>query len=165
MKLPDKGNMRLASIALLKIGYLLGFEKYGHIFLFNQNFDKIREQILNPEKEIITEPFWINYEFPEMYLGVNILNKPTELNCFLNTFVLKTKSRNGQISIAFPSYNKEDSEIYERIKKVLYSSKEGTADMEITTMEPFLDLRDGTKVFSSALIWENRRKSSAQYGV
>jgi hypothetical protein len=95
MNLPDKGNMRIASIALLKIGYLLGFEKYGHIFLFNQNFDIIREQILNPEKEIITEPFWINFEFPEIYLGVNILNKPVELNCFLNTFILKTKSNNA----------------------------------------------------------------------
>jgi hypothetical protein len=165
MKLPDKGNMRLASIALLKVGYLLGFEKYGHIFLFNQNLDKIREQILNPEKEIITDPFWVNYEFPEMYLGVNILNKPTELNCFLNTFLLKTKSRNGQISIAFPGYNKEDSKIYERIKKILCSKKEGTVDMEITTMEPFLDLRDEKKVFSSALIWENRKKASAQHRI
>lgn len=165
MELPDKGNMRLASIALLKIGYLLGFEKYGHIFLFNQNFDIIREQILNPEKEIITEPFWINYEFPEMYIGVNILNKPTELNCFLSTFVLKTKSRNAQISIAFPGYEKEDSAIYEQIKKILHSNKVGKVDMEITTMEPFLDLRDESKVFSSALIWENRKKANAQHRI
>lgn len=158
MKIPDKGNMRLASIALLKIGYLLGFEKYGHIFLFNQNLDIVREQILNPEKEIITDPFWVNYEFPEMYVGVNTINKPKELMCFLNTFVLKTKSREAQISIAFPGYNKEDAEIYKNIKKILCSSEGGTADMEITTFEPFLDLKDENRVFSSSIIWDNKKK-------
>ncbi len=157
MKAPDKGDMRLASIALLKIGYLLGFEKYGHIFLFNQNLDKVREQILNPEMDIITDPFWINYEFPEMYVGVNIITKPLELNCFLNTFILKTKSRNTQISIALPGYNKEDSIIYENIKKILCSSKNGTANLEITTLDPFLDLKDEERVFSSALFWENKK--------
>ncbi|AUC76070.1 HNH endonuclease [Olleya sp. Bg11-27] len=162
LKIPDNGNMRLASIALLKIGYLLGFEKYGHIFLFNQNLDKIREQILNPEKNLITDPFWINFEFPEMYLGVNIINKPSELLCFLNTFVLKTKSRNAQISIAFPGYNKEDAIIYENINKTLCSNKGGELDMEITTMEPFLDLKDESKVFCSALIWDERKKDCAQ---
>jgi len=162
MKIPDKGNMKLASIALLKIGYLLGFEKYGHIFLFNQNFDKIREQILNPEKNIITEPFWINFEFPKMYIGVNTINKPSELICFLNTFILKTKSRDAQISIAFPGYNKEDARIYKNINKILGSSEGGTEDIEITTMEPFLDLKDESKVFSAAIIWENRKKASAQ---
>jgi len=157
MKLPDKGDMRLASIALLKIGYLLGFEKYGHIFLFNQNLDIVREQILNPEKDIITDPFWVNYEFPEMYIGVNTINKPKELICFLNTFVLKTKSRNAQISIAFPGYYKEDAEIYKNIKKILCSNKGGTADMEITTWEPFLDLKDENRVFSSAQIWDKKK--------
>jgi hypothetical protein len=162
MNLPDKGNMRIASIALLKIGYLLGYEKYGHVFLFNQNFDIIREQILNPEKEIITEPFWINYEFPEMYLGVNILNKPIELNCFLSTFTLQTNSMNTQISIALPGYNREDLKIYEQIKKILHPEKDGKVDIELTTMEPFLDLRDESKVFSSAIIWENRKKANTQ---
>ncbi len=160
MNLPDKGNMRLASIALLKIGYLMGFEKFGHIFLFNQNLDQIREQILNPEKEIIIDPFWINFEFPEMFVGVNIINKPTELNCFLNTFVLKTKSRNGQISIAFPGYNKEGLVIYKNIKKILCSDNDETVNLEITTLEPFLDLRDENRVFSSAYIWD--KKASTQ---
>ncbi|MEX0315690.1 MAG: HNH endonuclease [Allomuricauda sp.] len=159
MKIPDKGNMRLASIALLKIGYLLGFEKYGHIFLFNQNLDIVREQILNPEKEIITDPFWINYEFPEMYVGANTINKPKELICFLNTFVLKTKSREAQISIAFPGYNKEDAEIYKNIKKILCSNKGGTSDMEITTFDPFLDLKDENRVFSSAMIWDKKKSA------
>jgi len=159
--IPDKGNMRLASISLLKIGYLLGFEKYGHIFLFNKNNEKIREQILNPEKEILTEPFWINYEFPEMYVGVNIINEPKELICFLNTFNLKTKSRNVQISIAFPGYYEEDFKIYENIKKTLCSSEKGNVNMEITTLEPFLDLKDEDKIFSSALIWD-RKKAIAQ---
>lgn len=164
MKLPDKRNERLASIALLKIGYLLGFEKYGHIFLFNKNLDKIREQILNPEKEIITEPFWINHEFPKIYLGVNIINQPAELNCFLNTFELKTKSRIGQVSIAFPGYNEEDSNVYERIHETLCNEKETTVDMKITTMEPFVDLKDEKKVFSSVVIWEKLKKQAHNNG-
>lgn len=162
MNLPDNGNMRLASIALLKIGYLLGFERYGHIFLFNQNLDKVREQILNPDKEIINETFWINYEFPEMFIGVNIINKPSELICFLNTFVLKTKSRKLQISIAFPGYYEEDANIYKNIKEKLCSKKGGFEKMEITTLEPFLDLRDENRVFSAALIWDNKKASTQQ---
>lgn len=85
-KIPDKGNERLASIALLKIGYLLAFEKFGHIFLFNQNLDPIREQILNPKKNIINKPFCINHIFPDEYLGMNLMTKPTELNCFFKYF-------------------------------------------------------------------------------
>ena len=156
MPIPAKGNMRLASISLLKIGYLLGFEKYGHIFLFNKNIEKIRQQILNPEKEILTEPFWINFVFPEMYVGVNIVSKPTELACFLNIFNLKTKSRNLQVSIAFPGYNDEDFIIYENIRKFLCSNEKGSLNMEITTLEPLIDLKSEEKVFSSAIIWDKK---------
>lgn len=140
---PNKGDMRLASIALLKIGYLLAFEKFGHIFLFNKNLDIIRKQILNPDENIIKDPFWINYNFPENLLGMSIIEKPKKLNAFVSTFKLVTPSGSPQISIVLPKYGENDYEIYQNMRKEFLTD----IDIRITTLEPFLDLKDINKVF------------------
>lgn len=142
---PNRSDMRIASIALLKIGYLLAFEKFGHIFLFNKNLEIIRKQILSPNEKIITDPFWINNNFPEMYLGVSLIEKPKELKSFVSTFKLTTPSGTMQISIVFPKYGDDDKFIYQNIKKELCTEEEDK-EIRITTLEPYIDLTDENKV-------------------
>ena len=80
MQMPMRSDERCAEIALLKIAYLYAFEKFGYGFLINPNLYKIREQILNPDKNILPKVFWVNYDFPDDANGINIIKEPKELS-------------------------------------------------------------------------------------
>lgn len=129
-KKPNKRNERLASIGLLKIAYLIGFEKLGHAFLFGKNMEHIRNQIKNPEKEIISKPFWIHNNYIDDLLGVNVIIKPKELISFLIVFDLQTKSDNYRVGIAIPGYGENDIDIYKNIETIL-CQEEGNVNVEI----------------------------------
>ncbi|MGB3467748.1 MAG: hypothetical protein WBA74_20850, partial [Cyclobacteriaceae bacterium] len=77
--LPNNYIKRRSEIAALRIGYLYAFSILGYSFLLNSHLYKVREQILNPDKEILPKQFWINYEFPKEAEGVNIISSPNEL--------------------------------------------------------------------------------------
>lgn len=130
LKMPNKRNERLASIGLLKIAYLIGFEKLGHAFLFGKHMELIRSQIKNPEKEIINKPFWIHNNYDDDLLGVNVITKPKELKSFLIVFDLKTKSDIYRIGICIPGYGENDIDVYKNIETLLCQEK-GTINIEI----------------------------------
>jgi hypothetical protein len=127
---PKKANERLATISLLKIAYLMAFEKLGHLYLFNKNAEIVREQIKFPDKEIIKNPFWINYKFPDNILGVNIITKPKELRSILVVYDLKTKSDTYRIAICIPGFSEDDDKIYENINEKLCKG-EGFENVEV----------------------------------
>lgn len=56
--------------ALLKSGYLLFFEKFGYTILFEDCFDRVRKQLLNPEERIYPEGFWLTPPYPKEMSGV-----------------------------------------------------------------------------------------------
>lgn len=125
----EKSNKKRAEIALLRIAYLYAFSIFGNGFLINRNLYKIREQIQNPDKEILHPVFWINYKFPEEMIGVNIIKKPKELRCFLVVFNLKTKSSKRQFAICLPGPTEPGIEIYKNLDKFLCSGT-GFVDMD-----------------------------------
>lgn len=119
MHIKIASNERRAEIALLRIGYLLAFAKMGNGFLINGGLFKVREQILNPDKIILPNPFWLKYEFPKKMEGVNIVVKPRELQCFLVIFSVKTDSRSRQFAIALPGPSNPGIKVYDFIKNEL----------------------------------------------
>lgn len=54
-----KRNVDLANIALLKSAYLMAFQKLGYMYVLNPCTNKVREQILNPEQQLINAPYVI----------------------------------------------------------------------------------------------------------
>lgn len=56
--------------ALLKSGYLLAFEKFGGSMIFDECFDIVRQQLLNPEERVYPEKFWMTPPYPEEMEGV-----------------------------------------------------------------------------------------------
>src|SRR5262249_18801633 len=60
---------RKSTVALLRIGYLMMFRQFGYAYVLNPNLDQIREQLLSPEKEIISAP-----------VAVDIPEEPAHLN-------------------------------------------------------------------------------------
>ncbi|MGH2664843.1 HNH endonuclease [Flavobacterium sp.] len=129
-KKPNKRNERLASIGLLKIAYLIGFEKLGHAFVVGKHMELIRSQIKYPEKEIISKPFWIHNNYTDDLLGVNIITKPKELKSFLIVFDLQTKSDVYRIGICIPGYDENDINVYNNIETLLC---QGEGDLKVET--------------------------------
>lgn len=152
---PKKTNERLASISLLKIAYLLAYEKLGHLYLFNKNAEIIREQIKFPEKEIIKNPFWIHYKFPDNIVGVNVITKPRELRSIVVVFDLKTKSDNYRMSICLPGFSSGDENIYENINEKLCQGY-GFEKVEVNNyINSEYNIKDVEKTFRLIEFWEH----------
>jgi hypothetical protein len=116
-KKPSNSDERRGEVALLRIGYLLAFSILGNAFLINGGLIGVREQILNPDKDILPKVFWIKYDFPKELMGINIIKSPKELRCFLAIFNLKTNSKVRQFAIALPGPSTPGIKIYENIDK------------------------------------------------
>jgi hypothetical protein len=153
-KKPNKRNERLASIALLKIAYLIGYEKLGHAFLFGKHMELIRSQIKHPDKEIINKPFWIHNNYTDDLLGVNIITKPKELKSFLIVFDLQTKSDSYRIGICIPGYNEKDIDVYSNIETILCQG-EGEVTIETNRyLDKEFKIKDKNNSLLPIVFWE-----------
>lgn len=119
IKFPVNSNERRSEVALLRIGYLLAYSIFGSAFLINGALYKVREQILNPDKDVLPKVFWIRYDFPNEMLGMNIIKSPKELMCFVAIFNLSTESKVRQFAVALPGPSAPGIKIYENIEKIL----------------------------------------------
>ncbi len=64
---------RKVQIALLKVGYLLTFEKFGYAFLLDSNYDRIRAQLRLPDQELYPLNFWVHESYLAQFYGVHLL--------------------------------------------------------------------------------------------
>ena len=153
IQLPIKSNERFAEIALLKIAYLYAFQKFGYGFIINPYLTKVREQILNPEKEILPKVFWIKYEFPEELVGLNIINKPKDLFCYLIIFYVETKSQKKQFAIALPGFSEPYLELYANIESIL-CGEESITEINIEHIKDREYSKEENFSFASQLFWK-----------
>lgn len=119
MKFKETSNQRRAEVALLRIAYLLAYSTLGNGFLINGGLYKVREQILNPDKEILPKVFWLKFPFPKECEGINIVTLPKELQCFLVVFNLKTASQTRQFAIVLPGHSMPSIKVYDFISNEL----------------------------------------------
>ncbi|MBL7862271.1 MAG: hypothetical protein JNJ65_13995 [Cyclobacteriaceae bacterium] len=85
---PDK---RIVLISHLRIAYLLAFSRLGYAYILSNGLEKIRHQILDPNKILLPEfgsinP--INYEFKRE--GIYLVTTPKELKSLLVVFKMRT---------------------------------------------------------------------------
>lgn len=156
IEMQRNSNERKAEIALLRIGYLLAFSIFGYGFLINSGLYKVREQIKNPDKEILPKVFWLPFEFPIENEGINIVTLPKELRCFLVVFRLKTKSKSRQFSIVLPGPSDPGIKVYDYILNNVCVGDgsnflNGTTEHFSTT--DFLKFKKNA--FASYLLWED----------
>jgi len=151
---PEPLNENILKISLLKIAYLKAFEKLGYIFLFSKNMQIVREQLDNPEKEIIKPPFWFNYDFPDDKLGINIITKPRELRAFLIIFDLKTSSDKYRFAIVLPGLGENDEKIYDILPDRLTTGK-GFLNCELNNYINFnYDIKKTEETFKLVRFWD-----------
>jgi hypothetical protein len=119
MSFKETSKERRAEIALLRIAYLYAYAILGNGFLINGGLYKVREQILNPDKEILPKVFWLKVPFPKESEGINIITLPKELQSFLVIFNLKTSSQERQFAIILPGPSSPSIKVYDFISKEL----------------------------------------------
>lgn len=150
---------RRAEVALLRIAYLIAFSTFGNGFLINGNLFKVREQIQNPIKDILPKVFWIKYDFPKEFIGINIIKAPQELRCFLIVFELSTKSKLRQFAIALPGPSSPGIKIYENLEKYLCNDSVGSVDVDIEHLGERDYIKEKGLAFASNYYWQESTKS------
>ncbi len=89
---PILRNKRLAEIGSLTAGYLMWFAALGYSWVFQKHLDPIREQILNPNKELLDGRFIAHLkgiEWTDPWIGViTIRGELIPAMGFLSHFVL-----------------------------------------------------------------------------
>lgn len=119
MKFKETSKERRAEIALLRIAYLYAYAILGNGFFINGGLYKVREQILNPDKEILPKVFWLKVPFPKESEGINIITLPKELQSFLVIFNLTTTSQTRQFAIILPGPSSPSIKVYDFISNEL----------------------------------------------
>lgn len=85
-------EVKKVEVALLKSAYILAFEHYGYPLILSKAFDVVRQQILNPDKDIYPSGFWsIQKGYNEQSKGVHFIISEG-LQGIMSIFVLRSKS-------------------------------------------------------------------------
>lgn len=106
-------------VALLKTAYILAFAKYGYPLILSPVFDVVREQILNPDRDIHPSGFWTKQiVFTEKNVGVHLL-KSAEMEGFMAIFMLSSKNGKKEgWGVYLPISNTKFKQAIENFKKV-----------------------------------------------
>lgn len=115
---PKNVNPNNLQLALLKIGYLLVFEKYGYSIILDKSYDRIRHQLLNPFEVTYPLDFWFKPNWSKELYGVPfIFEKGFEAICPI--FPLKTKSSERVFVTLIPLSTKPIEEVICELKRRL----------------------------------------------
>lgn len=104
-------------VALLKSAYILAFGKYGYALILNKSFDIVREQLLNPEKQIYPEGFWTKQNFKAEHEGVHVI-KSQDYEGFFAVFKLKTNVIEHRFGVYLPIAEEKTKTVIDRLKKI-----------------------------------------------
>ncbi len=146
-------------ITLLRIAYLLAFGNLGYSFLFggtkfvNPNIQKVREQIVNPQEEIIKDIPIINEEIHDDFLGVNIIYEPKEIRSLLIVFDLNTKVSKYRFGIFLPGPDDFGFQASKNVKKILRQNKK--INLKAYTFPNKLTLNNQEDSFDYWAKWES----------
>lgn len=160
IKLPNKANKKIASVAILKIAYLYAFEKLGHLFLFNNNLDIVREQINNPEKEII-KYFIFNEKLERDKIGnMSLIKFSDNLICYLISIDLKGKSYTQQFNVILPGFYETKKNIYEEYENFINLNMNKNYSPGIINLDNLIDIKNKEDTFLAKRIWDAQIKNN-----
>lgn len=90
-----------AQYALLKDAYILFFEKTGYAYIFDDCFEVIRKQILNPQRRVIPTKFYLSFPNDVINNGVYFV-KDKGLESVFVVFDLKYGDYQQKFGVFFP---------------------------------------------------------------
>jgi hypothetical protein len=105
-------------IALIRVAYLSAFSFFGYGFLMNPSLLYVRSQIQRSCETILPDWGILKGEFPDEALGINVINKPKELQSYLVVFDLKTEYRTTRHGVILPGPSFPGSNVYFRLAEL-----------------------------------------------
>lgn len=117
-------------IGLIKNAYLLMFEKFGYVIILNKEYNRVREQLLQPEKDIYPLNCWFQGPFPEDKVGVSFI-KEKNLESIFTLFKLKTILAERIFGVILPLANTKIEDVITALKKRFKDEKKFTVEMEV----------------------------------
>lgn len=129
---PSRVNAKKLQIAILKNAYLLMFEKFGYAFLFDSEYDRIREQLLQPEADIYPLNCWFQGPFPEEHIGVPFITEKKMESIFV-LFRLSTKLKERLFGAVLPLSSSKIEKTIAELSRRFETEKEFTVEMSSFT--------------------------------
>lgn len=118
-----KSNDDYSNLSILKSAYLLAFAKMGYMYILNDSLDLIRDQLQNPDKDVLKNSFLVAK-------GIDILQDLNDgvycgyvenLYCVLVVMTFKLKKNNAlkhRAVVALPTPGAKDSSLYSQLAKM-----------------------------------------------
>ncbi len=123
-----KRNDEYANLSILKSAYLLAFAKLGYMYILNDNLDPIRDQLQNPDIDVLKNSFLVAK-------GVEILQDLKDgvyygyvenIYCVLVVMTFKLKKKNAlkhRAVVALPTPEAKDSSLYFQLSRMPNNKK------------------------------------------
>ena len=143
-------------LALLKTGFLLTFSKYGYAFILNPTYDRIRQQLLNPEEQIYPTEFWFQPPFPKETYGIPFITE-AGLEAILPIFPLITNSSERPFATIIPLSIKPIEETITELKNRFKKSSEIKLLMD--AMGPDINYLTNIEAITKMLKWIDSKRN------
>lgn len=127
---PTRVDPKKIQIGLIKNAYLLMFEKFGYAIILNKEYDRVREQLLNPEKNIYPLNCWFQGPFPEDKIGVPFI-KEKDLESIFVLFKLKSKLAERIFGVILPLADTKIEDVIDALTTRFKDEKKFAITMEI----------------------------------
>lgn len=124
-------NKKLASLSLIRAGYLILFNRFGYGFLFTKGAEKIR-QIINNQNTKDEFPIVIPNEISDDLIGINVIIEPKELSSYLVGINVQDGNYSFNYGIIIPGAHDLDMDVYRFISKRIETKQ----NLDFEVVEP-----------------------------
>ncbi len=128
-------NPTRATVAILKIGFLLSFNYLGNLMLLSPNIEKIVRQINHPDQKILPHTSVTKINQDEHYKkGLYFLTSPENYRSFFVAFSLKIDGLSESFGVFIPGPGENGWQHFENIKNLTRGAKLAFKDISFNDM-------------------------------
>lgn len=131
------------------------FSKYGYSFILNPSYDRIRQQLLNPDNRIYPSEFWFQAPFPKEIYGVPFIMEEN-LEAILPIFSLKSKSSERPFATIIPLTSKPIEETILELKNRFKESSK--FNIALDSMGPNVNYLTDLEAITNMITWIESKK-------
>lgn len=152
----QKNDDTRVNLAMLKTNYIITFSKFGYIFLLDEYYDNIRQEIRDMDKGYSGQIF-INNQFQRNQTGTYYVMNPNAKSIF-NIFSLNTEYSETVIGAILPFPRRTPEEIHRNLVNGGYEiGQEGSVgvNLDTTNYDPNANFFNDLKEIRKIVNWKN----------
>ena len=112
-----------SNISILRSAYLMAFVEMGYMYILSENMDKVREQILNRDKDILGSSFLVGRGIdmmPEEIEGVycGLVNGVSCILVIMNLHLREKDAAIHKVVVALPNPDESALSLYSKLEKM-----------------------------------------------